>query len=199
MASGFYAFILPDLKLRLIIFEYVIEFGLEDREMKLMPNRGYQIYDLGVIMRRLKKFLYILILSAVVAPLCAYAMPQYGDLTIILTGFRNNNGFARMSVANSKQGYIDEKKAYCGIKSRLTNKRVEVVLKNIPYGEYAISAFHDESGTGQIRKNIYGIPLEAYGFSNNMRGKLSPPDYEKVRFLLNKHAVIVTIALKNYP
>jgi hypothetical protein len=36
MASRFSARILPDLKLRLIIFEHVIEFGLEDREMKLM-------------------------------------------------------------------------------------------------------------------------------------------------------------------
>jgi uncharacterized protein (DUF2141 family) len=150
-------------------------------------------------MCRLKKFLCILILSGAVAPLCASAMPQSGDRTILLTGFRNNNGFARMSVADSKQGYIDEKKAFCGIKSRLTNKKVEVVLKGIPYGEYAISAFHDESGTGKIHKSVYGIPLEAYGFSNNMRGKLSPPDYEKVRFLLNKRVVTVTITLKNYP
>ena len=41
---------------------------------------------------------------------------QTGDLTIVLTGFENNNGLVWVSVVNSEQGYVDEHKAFCGIR-----------------------------------------------------------------------------------
>ncbi len=34
-------------------------------------------------------------------------------------------------------------------------------------------------------KNFLGIPKEKYGFSNNAKGKLGPPDYEDAKFIIN--------------
>jgi uncharacterized protein (DUF2141 family) len=124
---------------------------------------------------------------------------QTGDITIVLTGFENNNGLVWISVVNSEQGYVDQHKAFCGIKTKLTNRRVKVVLKDIPYGEYGIRTYHDEDGNGVLNKNIIGIPKEAYGFSNNARGLTGVPSYDKVRFKLNAPSITVNITVKRYP
>ena len=124
---------------------------------------------------------------------------QTGDLTIVLTGFENNNGLVWISVVNSEQGYVDEHKAFCGIRTKLTKRRVEIVLKGISYGEYGIRTYHDEDESGSLNKNFLGIPKEAYGFSNNARNLFGTPSYDKVRFKLNAPAVTVNITIKKYP
>jgi hypothetical protein len=50
------------------------------------------------------------------ALLSASARPQFGDLIVVLTGFKNNSGPAGMSTVNS-----EEKKSYCGIGEKPVN------------------------------------------------------------------------------
>ena len=145
------------------------------------------------------KLLFILILLLPTTAIYALEAQQTGDLTIVLTGFENNNGLVWISLVNSEQGYVDEHKAYCGIRTKLTNRRVEIVLKGIPYGEYGIRTYHDEDESGELSKNFLGIPKDAYGFSNNVRGLLGTPPYDKVSFQLNVPAVTVNITVKKYP
>ena len=145
------------------------------------------------------KLLCILILSLPATSIYSREAQQTGDLTIVLTGFENNNGLVWISVVNSEQGYVDEHKAFCGIRSKIANKRVEVVLKGIPYGEYGIRTYHDDDGSGSLNKNFLGIPKDAYGFSNNARDLTGTPSYDKVRFKLNASAVTVNITVKKYP
>ena len=40
----------------------------------------------------------------------------------------------------------------------------------------------DENNNGKLDKNLVGIPLEPYGFSNNARGFLGPPSFGDARF-----------------
>ena len=145
------------------------------------------------------KLLCILMLSLPTTSIYTREAQQTGDLTIILIGFENNNGLACISLVNSEQGYVDEHKAFCGIRIKLTNRRVEVVLKGIPYGEYGIRTYHDEDRNGVLNKNYIGIPKEAYGFSNNARDLFGIPSYDKVRFKFNAPAVTVNITVKKYP
>jgi uncharacterized protein (DUF2141 family) len=37
-----------------------------------------------------------------------------------------------------------------------------------------------------LDKNFFGVPKEGYGFSNNARGLLGPPDFDDVVFLLDQ-------------
>ncbi len=48
----------------------------------------------------------------------------------------------------------------------------------LPPGTYALGLFHDLNGNGVLDKNLFGIPKEPYGFSNNARGRLGPPSFE---------------------
>ena len=44
--------------------------------------------------------------------------------------------------------------------------------------------FHDENDNGELETNLFGMPTEGYGFSNNARPNLGPVSYDEVKFTL---------------
>jgi uncharacterized protein (DUF2141 family) len=54
-----------------------------------------------------------------------------------------------------------------------------------------VSVYQDSNNNGQLDKNIFGIPKEKYGFSNNA----GRPDYRKCVFDFDTD-MTVTISLK---
>ena len=57
-------------------------------------------------------------------------------------------------------------------------------ITNVPAGEYALIAYHDENLNGRMDKNFIGIPREPLGFVNNYQPK-GPPSYVKASFTLS--------------
>src|ERR1700744_2653201 len=47
---------------------------------------------------------------------------------------------------------------------------------------YAIAMFQDEDGKPKIKQDVVGIPMEPYGFSNNIHPKVAAPTFEMCRF-----------------
>ena len=54
------------------------------------------------------------------------------------------------------------------------SKNIHIEFENIPDGKYAIALFQDENNNQKLDKNIFGIPKEGYGFSNNPKTLLEP-------------------------
>jgi uncharacterized protein (DUF2141 family) len=52
----------------------------------------------------------------------------------------------------------------------------------LPAGDYAVRAFHDVNGDGQMNFNPFGIPVEPYAFSNNAVGHMGPAGWDRARF-----------------
>ena len=52
----------------------------------------------------------------------------------------------------------------------------------LPAGTYAIGLFVDANGV--MDRNLFKIPKEQYGFSNNARGTFGPPSFEDAPFYL---------------
>ena len=71
-----------------------------------------------------------------------------------------------------------------------------IVFKNIPKGKYAIAVFLDENGNYELDRNIFGIPQEKYGFSNNILPALRPATFEESIFEINKPESLINIKLK---
>ena len=116
-----------------------------------------------------------------------------GMLTIIITGLDNNKGDVKVGLFNSVESFEGKEKKLKGAILEIDNKRVEWLLKDIPYGEYAVKAFHDEDGDDKIDTNFLGIPTESYGFSNNVMGLFGPPDFEDAKFLFNSDEMQIEI------
>ncbi|HNY63990.1 MAG TPA: DUF2141 domain-containing protein [Deltaproteobacteria bacterium] len=139
-----------------------------------------------------------LLVSALIfsCPLSAGDAPPSGDLTMIITGFKSDKGMARISVMDSEQALTNEAKSLCLIRSRIIGRKVEFTLRGLPYGQYAIVVFHDVNSNGVLDKNLMGVPKEAYGSSNNVRGKFGPPDYGRIRFDLAEPGVTQEIVVR---
>ncbi len=115
-------------------------------------------------------------------------LSQKHTLTIEVNGFDNDNGQLVLGVCNKKENFLKEY-AY-GDVVKIKNKKATVVIKNLPSGEYAISLFHDVNSNNVLDKNMFGIPSEDYGFSNNAKGTFGPPKYEDAKFNLNESKII---------
>lgn len=118
-----------------------------------------------------------------------------GDMVVRITGFDSNNGNVRVALCNSAEDYQGTFPFRHAIE-KITNQKVEFTFKNIPFGEYAIKCFHDENSNGTLDRNSMGIPVEAYGFSNNAPANYGPPDYDDAKFSFNKDKQIVEINLQ---
>ena len=62
-----------------------------------------------------------------------------------------------------------------------------IILKK---GVYAISLFIDSNGNKKLDKNLIGIPIEQYGFSNNTMGFFGKPSFKNASFGLIKNSKV---------
>lgn len=53
-----------------------------------------------------------------------------------------------------------------------------IAVRDVPAGNWAVLAFQDVNGNGELDRNFIGIPSENYGFSRDARGKFGPPSFE---------------------
>ena len=66
-------------------------------------------------------------------------------------------------------------------------------MTDVPHGTYAVRLYHDEDDDGELDTNLFGVPQEAFGFSNNARGSMGPPDFRKAAVVLDTDSLSTTI------
>ena len=52
----------------------------------------------------------------------------------------------------------------------------------VPAGTYAVACFHDENGNGKLDRGLLGIPKEGTVASNQAKGFMGPPSFDKAKF-----------------
>ena len=62
---------------------------------------------------------------------------------------------------------------------------VVATFENLPAGDYAVKAFHDVDGDGEMDTNPFGMPTEPYAFSNNAVGNMGPARWDRARFAVS--------------
>ncbi|GHG08237.1 DUF2141 domain-containing protein [Thalassotalea marina] len=62
---------------------------------------------------------------------------------------------------------------------------ISITFNNLEPGEYAIRYFHDENNNGKLETNMFGMPTEGYGYSNNAKGNFGPADYNDMKFTVS--------------
>jgi len=124
------------------------------------------------------------------------AVIQKGKITVLLTGFENDQGTVKLCVCRSEDEYAGDKKEFCTASTELKNKKAEWVLENMPYGRYSVKAFHDKNDNSKLDTNFAGMPIEPYGFSNNARGRFGPPPFDSAAFTLNSPQLQIAIEVK---
>ncbi len=102
------------------------------------------------------------------------------DLVIEVRGVRSDSGRIYVAVHTPREGekfpYADG--MFAGVQQQAHAGAMRFVLRDLPAGRYAVNAFHDENGNGDLDANFLGIPKEGYGFANDPPTHFGPPDFE---------------------
>ncbi|MFK7949507.1 MAG: DUF2141 domain-containing protein [Saprospiraceae bacterium] len=110
------------------------------------------------------------------------------SITLTVNKIETPKGYVVISLyRNNPKDFPDESAIYKKIKVKASGKSVKYTFKNLPKGDYAIIAFHDKNADGDCNTNFVGIPTEGYGFSRNVRPKLSVPSFNDVKFSVTTH------------
>lgn len=137
----------------------------------------------------IKYFLLISLFSLVI-----YAGDnQKKRLVVKINGLKNDQGTVKVALCNSPENYKDDRSPYKAAIIEIQKNQAIAVFDNLPAGSYAIKAFHDENNNDDFDTNFLGIPKEDYGFSNNVRGLLGPPSWNKAKFILDKNEQVIEI------
>ena len=109
----------------------------------------------------------------------AHQTPTAPTCTLIVhvDGFRNQKGDAGLSLFNSADGWPENNdKSFLHGPHPFTGTATTITLQ-VPPGRYAIVALHDENSNHKLDRNMFGIPKEGFGFSNNPKVFLSAPSF----------------------
>lgn len=105
-------------------------------------------------------------------------------LTVEVSGIPNGDGNIRVGVYKDAENFGHPTKVY---KSKIVKAKAGKVVFSIPFesGEkIAMALYHDENKNGELDKNLFGVPTEVYGFSNNARGTFSAPSFEEAALVV---------------
>ena len=70
-----------------------------------------------------------------------------------------------------------------------------IVIQGIKPGEYAIKMMQDINRDGEFNRSWLGLPLEPYGFSNNVAVGLDEPSFDETKFKVVAGVNAITIKL----
>lgn len=127
--------------------------------------------------------------------LCALAFPlsAQNKLEVTIQGVKSEKGSVLIALYDSEGSFM--KKHIASRKVKVADKNLIVVFDNLKPGNYAVSTFHDENENEKLDSNFFGVPKELYGFSNNAKGSLGPPSFDKARVTVDRDKKI-TIDLR---
>jgi uncharacterized protein (DUF2141 family) len=123
---------------------------------------------------------------------------QAGQVTINIDGFANNNGMARIVLMESRNGYKGTVPVADVISVPIV-KGQSVWKTNLPSGEYAIIAHHDNNANNDLDRPLFNLPLEPYGYSNGANKAAGLPAWEEVRFEVTAKQAVQNITVQMNP
>ena len=96
-----------------------------------------------------------------------------GVLNVQVLGLRNDRGVLQVGLFNSATSWEDTQGHHGGHPLHLVAAPIEsgtarFSFTGLPYGTYALRAFHDEDRSGRLYTGMFGIPKVDVVFSNNV-------------------------------
>jgi uncharacterized protein (DUF2141 family) len=111
-------------------------------------------------------------------------------LAVHIVGLRNATGNVRVKLMRDSNP-VDSRVLQIDTK----NLTADVVFDKLPQGVYSVSLIHDENMNGKLDSNVFGMPTEGYGFSNNPAKGFGPPKPELTTFPVKQPKCVIEIKL----
>lgn len=108
-------------------------------------------------------------------------------LRVDLQGVAHAQGSLRLALYAAPETFRKADKAFRTREQAAATGTVSVVFEDLPPGRYALLAYHDENGDGQLNRRLGMFPTEGYGLSNNPE-VMGPPTFEASAFEVTAEA-----------
>lgn len=112
---------------------------------------------------------------------CSPAFAEEYNLTVHLHGIKNSFGQIHVELYSDAKTFRKSALAQKVMKVAAQKDILTVKFSGIKPGVYAILAFHDEDGNGELNKRFGMIPIEGYALSNDPE-VFGPPAFKDSEF-----------------
>jgi uncharacterized protein (DUF2141 family) len=130
----------------------------------------------------------------IVGALAGNSLASAADLTVDVAGLLNAKGTVMVAVFDSAGHFLKQPLRTAAVAAQ--PGQVQLLISDLAPGDYAVSLFQDENGNGKLDKNLVGMPVEPYGFSNDAAGSNGPPGFEQARVQVGAAGNTVTVSLR---
>ena len=121
---------------------------------------------------------------------------EISNFELVIYGLKDVKGEVRIAMFNSEEKYGDKEEPLHAVVLEVKSDTVVWDKAELLFGEYAIAVYHDKNVNGKLDSNFLGIPKEAYGFSNNARGRFGPASWKDAHFIVNEANSSMSIEVK---
>lgn len=115
-----------------------------------------------------------------------------GDLTVRLDGLRSGAGQVLVAVC----GAATFTRRDCAIKGSAPAGEA-VVLRDVPPGDYAVQAVHDENANGDLDRGLF-LPTEGIGFSRDAPMRRGPPTFADAAIRVGPDGGTISLTMRYF-
>ena len=112
------------------------------------------------------------------------------ELTIKISNIEKLKGEIKVGIFNNETNFLKDGYAIKNYSIKVQNNTATLIISDLPKGEYAVTMYHDENSDNKMNTNFIGIPKEPYGFSNNIKPKMSAPKYKDCKFTFSENKTV---------
>lgn len=121
----------------------------------------------------------LVLATAIAASGSVFAEGQ--SMTVRLNGVEHDRGTVRVALFSDPKTFRKADQAFAAQEAKASAGTVTVVFDDVPAGQYAVMAYHDENANGELDLRFGMIPIEGYGLSNNPK-VMGPPSFKDSQF-----------------
>lgn len=130
--------------------------------------------------------------------MCMHRAADAADLTIVVKNVQQDAGQVLLGLFSNPESFPKtiSQGTMASAKERSAAGQVRLIFKGLAAGQYVATAFHDLDSNGKLSANMFGLPVEPYGFSNNARGNFGPPAFKDAAITLGDEDLTIEVTLK---
>lgn len=123
--------------------------------------------------------------------------PGAARLTATIERVRAGQGPLFCDLFNAAEGFPGPSPIVGGSQEvPATAETATCTFERLPAGTYALSVIQDENANGTLDANVFGVPVEGYGVSNNVIPATEAPRFQDARLTIDgSTAMDITVRL----
>ncbi len=105
-------------------------------------------------------------------------------LTINISGFESDDGLARIVLFDSPASYQGSVPPFLIVSVPIRQAQATWSSTEIPPGIFAAIVHHDQNANDALDRPYFELPIEPYGYSNDVFKTFGIPDFDAVKFTI---------------